>query len=158
MHYWPDIEVTLVDLQPVVGADTLQALSALGWAVRVEATDVFEWATRPETCDIVIANLFLHHFHDNRLKSLFQQISTRTQVFAACEPRRCSEALMASRLLGLIGCNDVTRHDGRASVEAGFNGNELSSLWPSNTGWRLDETRTGLFSHSFVASRARRTG
>jgi hypothetical protein len=39
------------------------------------------------------------------------------------------------------------------SVRAGFADEELSALWPSIPGWKLQERARGLFSHSFVARR-----
>ncbi len=153
---WPKLEVTIVDLQPAVTPDTLEAFQELGWIVDVVTADVFEWVSRCEAVDIIIANLFLHHFHDEPLAGLFQQLSSRTRVFGACEPRRSAAALAASRSLALIGCNDVTRHDGPVSVQAGFSGVELSALWPSSGGWQLDEAKHGFFSHGFVATRATR--
>ena len=62
--------------------------------------------------------------------------------------------LAGSHMLGLIGCNDVTRHDAVLSVRAGFTGRELSALWPKDDGWMLEERRAGLFSHLFTAYRA----
>lgn len=50
--------------------------------------------------------------------------------------------------------NAVTRADAVLSVRAGFRGAELQALWPAATArWSLAETRAGLFSHCFVASR-----
>lgn len=151
---WPKVEVTLLDLHPVVSIETIKALAALGWTARVEKTDVFAWATHHEPVDLVIANLFLHHFQNEALSQLFRLIAGHAAVFAACEPQRESLGLTASRLLGLIGCNNVTRHDALISVRAGFRDRELSDLWPAAVGWKLDEAKTGLFSHGFVASRA----
>jgi hypothetical protein len=62
-------------------------------------------------------------------------------------------SLCAAALLGVIGCNRVTRHDAKISVRAGFAENELSALWPLDQGWRLRERQAGLFSHCFVAQR-----
>ena len=152
--HWPGVEVTLLDLHPVVSAETTKALSALGWKPRIEAADVFDWAARDGSVDVVIANLFLHHFQNEPLSRLFHHISKRTRVLIACEPRRDIVALGASQLVGLIGCNDVTRHDAVISVHAGFRDREISQLWPSQAGWKLDESKAGLFSHGFVASRA----
>jgi hypothetical protein len=56
-------------------------------------------------------------------------------------------------LLGFIGCNDVSRHDAKISVRAGFAENDLSALWPADEGWRLMERPAGLFSHCFMAQR-----
>jgi hypothetical protein len=59
--------------------------------------------------------------------------------------------LLCSRLLGAVGCNDVTRHDAVVSVRAGFSGCELSSLWTDNDNWQLTEQSAGAFSHLFIA-------
>ena len=76
-------------------------------------------------------------------------------LFVACEPRRGALPLLGSRLLWVIGCNDVTRHDAVLSVEAGFNGRELSALWPEPNRWQLHEHAARLFTHCFVARRIR---
>ncbi len=152
---WPNVEVTLVDRQDIVSAETRREFGALSWSVRSVAADVFDWLTRlPDSrVDLVTANLFLHHFADPALRRLMELVSGRTNCFAACEPRRYPVALRASRWLWLLGCNPVTRHDAVASVRAGFDGPELSALWPGNGNWRLREAAVGLFSHCFVAQR-----
>jgi hypothetical protein len=154
-RHWPRGAVVLVDRQPVVGRDTEKAFTALGWETETIASDVFDWLTRPggPLADLMIANLFLHHFREEQLLELFRLAADRTRVFLACEPRRSALALQASRLLGWIGCNDVTRHDAVISVRAGFAGRELSSLWPERERWHLQEEAGGLFSHCFVAQR-----
>jgi hypothetical protein len=121
----------------------------LGWEAQPLVTDVFDWS--PADGEIVIANLFLHHFEAAQLVSLLQRIASRSSVFIAIEPRRASWPSFCSRLLWAIGCNDVTRHDAVVSVRAGFCGGELSSLWPDKTSWQLTEQSTGMFSHLLVA-------
>jgi 2-polyprenyl-3-methyl-5-hydroxy-6-metoxy-1,4-benzoquinol methylase len=152
---WPNVEVTLVDRQDIVNAETRREFEALSWSVRSVAADVFDWLARtPDSrVDLVTANLFLHHFADPALRRLMELVTGRTICFAACEPRRYPAALRASRWLWLLGCNPVTRHDAVASVRAGFDGPELSALWPGNESWRLREEAVGLFSHRFVAQR-----
>ena len=45
---------------------------------------------------------------------------------------------MGSHLTGVIGANAVTREDAVLSVHAGFNGIELSALWPAfGERWRI---------------------
>jgi 2-polyprenyl-3-methyl-5-hydroxy-6-metoxy-1,4-benzoquinol methylase len=150
---WPNMEVTLVDRQDIVSAETRREFEALSWSVRSVAADVFDWLARSQDprVDLVTANLFLHHFAEPALRRLMGLVSGRTDCFAACEPRRYPAALRASRWLWLLGCNQVTRHDAVASVRAGFDGPELSALWPGNGRWRLREEAVGLFSHRFVA-------
>ena len=199
---WPNVEVTLLDRQPLVDATTLAKFAALGWRAETRVADVFDgvadrakldtvpvWssafrrfgrttalrrlkaelqtklpdafgevskctlADRSGPLDIVIANLFLHHFSADQLTGLFGALADRASLFVALEPRRGAWPLFGSRLLGLIGCNAVTRHDARVSVRAGFAATELSSLWPPSADWELSERSAGLFSHVFVARR-----
>jgi hypothetical protein len=56
-------------------------------------------------------------------------------------------------LLRVIGCNSVTRHDAHVSMIAGFQGKELTMLWPANSGFQIDENEAGFASHLFMAYR-----
>ncbi len=147
-------EVTLLDRQNLVSAETRRAFAALHWSVECVASDVFAWLEQPAPrVDVMLANLFLHHFSDEQLAMLFRLAAARTNVFLACEPRRALLALAAARALALLGCHAVTRHDAVVSVRAGFAGNELAALWPSAPEWKLREQSAGLFSHGFRAQR-----
>jgi hypothetical protein len=145
-------ELALVDLHHAIEPETRSRIEARGWKVEIVQRDVFEWLEQArEPCDVLLANLFLHHFRDEALRRLLELAAERTHLFIACEPRRSSFALTASRLVRFIGCNAITRNDAPVSVRAGFAGGELSGLWPAGTGWELHETRAGAFSHLFVA-------
>ncbi len=147
-------QATLVDLHPVANHKTMRHFVSLNWDVRQVAADVHTFLSQPSLdADVIIANLFLHHFQDDALRQLFRAVASHTSLFVACEPRRSQLALKACRMLPLIGCNDITRHDAVVSVKAGFDGNELSALWPDHDSWELNEYSTGLFSHCFVAKR-----
>ena len=148
-----DVDATLLDLQPNISVATLKAFDELGWRASASVTDVFNWP--PTSSDVVVTNLFLHHFADAKLAELLHLISQRTGLFIALEPRRAAWPLFCSRLLWAIGCNDVTRHDAVVSVRAGFFGNELSTLWPDKNNWELTEHAIGAFSHLFVARKTR---
>lgn len=145
----------LVDQLNIVSPDTHRAFATLGWPVEVVTADVFDWLASPERVrsDGLVANLFLHHFSTEQLSALFRLAAERTDLLVACEPRRSPLALSAARLLGLIGCNAVTRHDAVVSVQAGFTARELSALWPARDNWELLEQPAGLFSHCFIARR-----
>ena len=146
--------VMLLDRQNIVSPETRHAFAALNWSVETVANDVFAWLERPfPTVDMMFANLFLHHFPDTSLTTLFRLAGARTNLFIACEPRRSPYALTASRLLHLIRCNVITRHDAVVSVRAGFVGRELSALWPGDNQWQLSEQSAGWFSHCFIAKR-----
>ncbi len=152
---WPDVRLILLDRQQIVSDETRAGFSALRWTVEVAGADVFDFldSSACPQVDVVVANLFLHHFHDEPLSRLLSSIAQRTPLFLACEPRRGALAGLASRLLWAIGCNRVTLHDAAASVRAGFRGGELAGLWPRSQSWDLQERAVGPFSHGFVAHR-----
>jgi hypothetical protein len=127
--------------------------SVNGWSFETHPSDVFEWlGSSRERYDAIVANLFLHHFDKGALAHMLDLAASRTDRFVACEPRRSGIALAGSRLVGLVGCNDVTRHDAVVSVRAGFADDEISRLWPRE-GWNVQESARGLFSHLFVAKK-----
>lgn len=105
--------------------------------------------------DLIVANLFLHHFEGAGLGTLLGAISTGSERCVACEPRRSRTALVGSHLVGALGANAVTREDAVLSVHAGFSGTELSAAWPpAGAAWRFSEYPAGLFGHCFVAERS----
>lgn len=144
-------QALLLDRQPSPDSTTLRELAARGWPTEVQVTDVFDGLQVAHRNSAVIANLFLHHFEDSRLREMFELIrKTECGVFVACEPSRSRLALFACRCLRVVGCNAVTRHDALVSVRAGFRGSELTALWGNSSDWRVEEGRAGLFSHRFV--------
>jgi hypothetical protein len=149
-------DLMLVDQQNIVAAGTLAEFTAIGWRPEVVQADVFQWLASGPSVDWVLANLFLHHFPRNQLTELLRLAATKTSLLVACEPRRGRFAMSAASILGLIGCNEITRHDAVASVRAGFAGRELSDLWPAGPEWRLAEDAAGFFSHCFSARRLTR--
>lgn len=160
-----DVDMTLLDRIDLVETSTIAHYACLGWNVTSEVGDVMDWASaRPAVLrelsagnhwDLIIANLFLHHFEDAQLGALLTAIEARTACFVACEPRRSSMARTGSHLIGVLGVNAVTRADAVMSVRAGFRDSELSALWPGTSeSWVLDEYPAGLFSHCFVAERS----
>jgi len=146
-------QVTIVDRLNIVSRQTKDGLARLGWKSRAVQTDVFTWVHQQNgrVWDVMAANLFLHHFTEAQLSKLFADASKLSRMFVALEPRRSVLALVFGRCVRLIGCNHVTRHDAPASVRAGFSGNELTRLWPSDRNWALEEHQAGWFGHMFVA-------
>jgi len=149
----PNVNVTLLDRQKIIQPHTLASFTALGWRAEAVSADVFDWLHSSGPVEVVTANLFLHHFYDVSLAGLLRVIAARARLFIAIEPRRSALPWLGSRLLWAIGCNYVTQHDATLSVRAGFDGDELSRLWPPGNGWQLSEQRTGAFSHLFIARR-----
>jgi hypothetical protein len=149
------VRAVLVDRRPAVAPATETALSARGWHVEVTEADVCAWLERPDldVADVTIANLFLHHFEDTELRRLLELVSRQTRCFIACEPSRSRAGLAGVSLMRLAGFSDVTRHDGRISVCAGFRDREISALWPSSVSCTVTERSVAPFSHLFIARR-----
>lgn len=151
---WKNIEVILIDQQNLVEPATIQQLKQLDWSPKIVCADAFDWLAQDERADCILANLFLHHFHSEKLAELLRLASLKTKAFLACEPRRSAFAIVGTKLLRLIGCNEVTRHDALVSVRAGFRENEISTFFcPQDQNWKIAEDRAGLFSHSFSATK-----
>lgn len=150
---WPDVEIFLVDRIDTVSPETRAAFASLGWRLEMVKADVMNWLeiSIDKPADIILANLFLHHFQPLQLKELLALVANKTRIFIACEPERNFIPLALSRMVGVIGCNAVTRNDAPASVRAGFAGREISALWSASPKWRLQETRASVFSHLFLA-------
>jgi hypothetical protein len=161
---WSDVELTLLDRQPLLDAATMASYRKVGWNVTPKVGDVIDWAAEAVNpsdeppvmrWDLIVANLFLHHFESAQLTLILQAIAKSSRRFFACEPRRDWLALAGSHMVRAIGANHVTREDSVLSVHAGFNGDELTNLWPKHDGtWQVQEYSAGLFSHCFRAERA----
>lgn len=155
---WCKAELTLLDRQALIPEATGTAFAHLGWTLRPLTVDVLEWARGPTQhplrWDVILVNLFLHHFEEDRLRELLSAVADRCDAFVACEPRRSLPALIGSRLMPALGVSSDTLHDAIVSVRAGFRDNELTRMWPASaTRWTLEERPAGLFSHLFVAAR-----
>ena len=157
---WPPVELTLLDRQPLLTDETIASYADLGWTAMPLTADVLDCARERQGAgqsprfDIVIANLFLHHFTEAPLQRILGAVAGSTHRFLASEPRRSWLALAGSHVVGALGANAVTRQDAVVSVHAGFRALELSRLWPGDpSAWRLDEYPAGPFSHCFSAQR-----
>ena len=147
---WPGVRALILDQHDFVSRETRAGFAALGWHCEVLRGDIFELLPRIQP-DIVTANLFLHHLDEVALTRLLGGIAARARTFVACEPRRGRFALLGARLVGILGANDVTRHDAVVSVRAGFQGRDLSALWPQGGPWHLSENSVLPFTHVFRA-------
>ena len=154
---WPGGEVTLLDRQDLVSSVTRARLLAIGWTAQFLHADAIEWARSPDRrhYDLCLAALFLHHFQQPVLTELLGAIAASAEAFIACEPQRSASGRVGSRLVALLGANDVTRHDAVKSVAAGFADHELTALWPASRGqWRIEERFAAPFTHCFTARRS----
>lgn len=157
----PRVLLTLLDRQDLVKPDTLTQYANAGWEATSVVADVFDWAAQqrataegPPVWDLIVMNLFLHHFEGVQLRALISAAAASSECVFACEPRRARLALAGSHLVGFIGANAVTRNDAILSVHAGFRAREISACWPADAAeWDLQEYPAGLFSHCFSAAR-----
>jgi hypothetical protein len=151
------VNLRIVDRAAPVSESLRRQFQPLGWELELDGRDVSDWASQASgtPCDLVISNLFLHHFDAQAAQQWLRAVAERTRRFVALEPRRGAVSLGFSHLVALIGCNAVTRHDAVVSVRAGFRHREVSALWPETTSWQVEERRYGLFSHLFDARRTR---
>ena len=160
---WPPVSLTLLDQHNLLESSTERNYARAHWRVTAQVGDVLDWARQgpvdgltPSTArwDVIVSNLFLHHFEDQHLRLVLNAVAARTNYFFACEPRRAWMAAVGSHLVGAVGANVVTRQDAALSVRAGFCNKELSAHWPGpDSDWTLEEYPAGLFSHCFAASR-----
>lgn len=152
---WYNVDVVFVDMQDLLLTETKADFAVLNWGARLMKADILQWLedTVDEKCDVILANLVLHHFINDQLKTLFSLAARKANALIAVEPRRANFPLFCAKWLSIIGCNPVTCHDAPISVRAGFKDHELSALWPSDGRWVLRERAAGLFSHHFVARR-----
>jgi Methyltransferase domain len=150
-RHWPGVAIVLVDQKDAVRSETRNAIAKLGWRENQVTQDVFDFLAKAESADIVIANLFLHHFQSSQISEVFTRCAKLAPLFIALEPRRAVLPLLGSRLIWLLGCNHVSRHDAVASIRAGFRDRELSTLWPDQRAWSLHEGSAGLWTHCFAA-------
>jgi SAM-dependent methyltransferase len=160
---WTAVDLTLLDRQALVEQKTVEAYEKANWKVDIEVADVTDWITNSfraqrdeesDRWDLIVVNLFLHHFEGAILFNLLDAIAGSSSRFFACEPHRSYFALVSSHLIGALGANAVTREDAVLSVHAGFQGTEITKLW-QQTGrrWKVSEYSAGLFSHCFSAHR-----
>ena len=151
---WRQVECVLVDQCACLSDAARQSFHRINCSVSLVQRDAIGGLRDLGDFDVMFTNLFLHHFEPPKVKQLLNDVAACCSCFVACEPRRSIASLAASRLLGLIGCNSVTRHDAIASVRAGFRDRELSALWPGHARWAVQEHAAGPFSHLFVARKS----
>jgi phospholipid N-methyltransferase len=153
---WKNATVILLDQSSVVDSDAHTGFAALNWKVEVIEADMNEYLRqlKPSSVDAIVANLVLHHFRDEQLRTLLDHVARTTSLFVACEPRRSKLALRVGYFLWVVNCKDITTIDVATSIWAGFRNKELPALWPTQVGWQLHERFAWPFLQCFTATRA----
>jgi hypothetical protein len=115
--------------------------------------DVFQ-QDLPES-EMVIANLFLHHFTDQQLRVLRSRISPKTRLIVAAEPARLwIHRFMGRALCSVAELNHVQQHDMQVSIRAGFRGSELCLALGLGDEWQVQVQMHPLGGYRFFAERA----
>ena len=99
---------------------------------------------------VVIGNLIFHQLSENELAELGSVLRQSARAIVACEParHRFFQALLA--VFGpILGAAAITRHDGRVSIAAGFQREEL----PQALGLEAEKWHIRCFSTAFGAYR-----
>jgi hypothetical protein len=92
--------------------------------------DGFRLPVRSRAVDFVFCSLFLHHFEDERIVEFFREAArvARRAVLISDLERRLAPYLFLPATRWLFRWCDLTIHDGRISVAAGFRSGELLHL------------------------------
>jgi hypothetical protein len=114
--------------------------------------DLFQMAELPDA-EVLVANLFLHHFHEPALRWIGEHLPEQCRMVLASEPLRSRRSLLQGQLFSKIAdLSWVTRHDMDRSIRAGFVNRELPEALGLH-GWQVEITQTFLGAYRMKASR-----
>ncbi|RYG70260.1 class I SAM-dependent methyltransferase, partial [bacterium] len=74
---------TLLDHQDTFSPNVIGHYGRINWGVETVVADAFEHLNEARTgpFDAIVANMFLHHFEDDRLAELLRLIAAKTERF-----------------------------------------------------------------------------
>ncbi len=105
-------------------------------------------------CEVLIANLFLHHFQDDQIRRLGERLPPSTRLILAAEPaRRRVHTFMGRLFCALAELHPITRHDMQVSIRAGFRGDELQRALGLGEPWQCAVSERPLGAYRFLAWR-----
>ncbi len=125
------------------------------WPVGAAWTQGDLFAQRLPDSEVLVANLFLHHFTDDQLHVLGTRISPKTRVILAAEPeRRWIHSAVGRFFCWLAELHPITKFDMQVSIRAGFRENELAaSLGLDAQIWHWECQATLLGGYRLIAMR-----
>ncbi len=95
--------------------------------------------------EVIIANLFLHHFEEAQLAELGKRLPSTARLILAAEPARYRfHQIQGGLFCRLMRLHFVTRNDMMISIRAGFRGDELSQALGLDPEW-TSTSRCGAF-------------
>ena len=123
------------------------------WPERATWTQGNVLATLWPPAEVIIANLFLHHFNTPELATIGNRITESCQVLLCSEPARRRLHLWQAQLPALIGLvGRVTKHDMPVSIRAGFLHDELPQFLGIQD-WKISVSTTFFGAYRLVALR-----
>jgi hypothetical protein len=102
------------------------------------------------SADVVVANLFLHHFDASQLARIGERLRVSRLLLLSEPARRTIHLAQGALLAAVAGFGRVTRHDMMASIRAGFAGDDLIAALGLR-GWQCDVSVTLLGAYRVVA-------
>lgn len=142
------MERRLVSACDVTALDLAPASSAWPHGARWERRSIFD--PSPLVADVVVANLFLHHFTDARLAEIGSRVRGARLLLLSEPARRPLHLAQGALLAAVAGFGRVTSHDMMASIHAGFAGSELAAAL-GVSGWHCDVSITFLGAYRVLA-------
>jgi len=114
--------------------------------------DLFALPALPDA-EIVVANLFLHHFEMPQLAAIGARLPPSCRVFIALEPVRRRVHWAQANVLSRLACfSHVTHHDMLVSIRAGFLNDELPKALGLSD-WQVQLKQTTLAAYRLIAQR-----
>ncbi|MES2735073.1 MAG: hypothetical protein V4672_02060 [Verrucomicrobiota bacterium] len=130
------------------------APSPTSWPVDAAWTQGDLFAQNLPASEVLIANLFLHHFQPDQLRLLGGRIAPETRLILAAEPARHRIHTYMGRLFcSLAQLNWVTRYDMQVSIRAGFRGQELPHSLGLDSTWEISVRETVFGGYRMMARR-----
>ena len=140
---FPNVQFTAIDLAP----EPEDWPESYVW----RQGDLFEQGDALQG-DLLIANLFLHHFTEEQLRNLGKLIGNFRHI-ATSEPARFWQFHIMAFFANALGINYVTRHDMHVSINAGFRGEELAEALSFDENWSIRSWHSRMGSHRLEGSR-----
>lgn len=124
------VHLTATDLHPQMREIARERTAGMP-AIRVEEANALDLPYEPDSFDVVLLSLTLHHFdHGHQVRALREAARTARRAVIINELERCRPNYIGAQLLARTRWrgNRLTRHDGPLSVLRAFTRAELLAL------------------------------
>lgn len=141
------LDIVATDVHPQIRALAAQRTAPARAAIRVEHADALALHYSPDSFDVVLLSLALHHFDgDAQLTVLREAARVARRAVVVNELERCRANWYGARFLAATRWrgNRLTRHDGPLSVRRAFTAPELHDI-AHRAGLRVETLRRRFF-------------